>query len=102
MLAKYLEKGLKLQKQKSERSEVDEAMVVWNFDGQVRHRIWDEEIRAGKTIVDLKRRREAVGKVTDFQQDHVITYLTEHAEEIFEPKRILTGGDWLKSYREPD
>lgn len=28
--------------------------------------------------------------------------MTENAEDIFEPKRILTGGDWLKSYREPD
>ena len=32
----------------------------------------------------------------------MITYMTENAEAIFEPKRILTNGDWLKSYREPD
>ena len=31
-----------------------------------------------------------------------MTYMTKYAEEIFEPKRVLTNGDWLKSYREPD
>jgi len=28
--------------------------------------------------------------------------MTRFCEEIFEPKRILSSGDWLKSYREPD
>ena len=32
----------------------------------------------------------------------MVTYMTKHAEEIFEPKRILTSGDWLKTQREPD
>ena len=59
-------------------------------------------MRDKATVVDLKRRKEAVGKVRDFPRDHLITYLTENAEAIFEPKRILTNGDWLKSYREPD
>ena len=29
-------------------------------------------------------------------------YMTRYREEIFEPKRVLTDGDWLKRYREPD
>ena len=28
--------------------------------------------------------------------------MTKHAEQIFEPKRVITNGDWLKSFREPD
>ena len=32
----------------------------------------------------------------------MITYMTKYAEEIFEPKRILSSGDWLKSQREGD
>ena len=30
------------------------------------------------------------------------TYMARYAEEIFEPKRIVDSGDWLKSYKEPD
>ena len=47
-------------------------------------------------------RRLAVGDVSDFPQDKVVAYMTKHAEEIFEPKRITSDSDWLKSYREPD
>ena len=54
------------------------------------------------TIVDLKRRKEAMGKTTDFRTDKLITYMTENAEAIFEPKRILHSSDWLKSFKEPD
>ena len=32
----------------------------------------------------------------------MMIYMSRHAEEIFEPKRILDNGDWLKYYREPD
>ena len=74
----------------------------WNFDGQVRHRIYDPELRKKATVVDRAKRKEAAGRTTDFRDDKLITYLTENAEEIFEPKRILSGGDWLKSFREPD
>ena len=49
-----------------------------------------------------EQRKKAVGAVNDFPQDKVITYMTKNAEEIFEPKRILSDGDWLKTYREPD
>ena len=28
--------------------------------------------------------------------------MARFAEQVFEPKRILSDGDWLKSYREPD
>ena len=44
----------------------------------------------------------AVGTERDFPRDRVVTYMTKFAEEIFEPKRILTNGDWLKTTREPD
>ena len=44
----------------------------------------------------------AVGTEADFPRDRVVTYMTKYAEEIFEPKRILTNGDWLKTTREPD
>ena len=43
-----------------------------------------------------------MGSERDFVDDRVCTYMTKYAEEIFEPKRILTDGDWLKTYREPD
>ena len=32
----------------------------------------------------------------------MVTYMTRYAEEIFEPKRILTSLDWLKRNREPN
>lgn len=32
----------------------------------------------------------------------MITYMTKFAEEIFEPKCILSNTDWLNRYREPD
>ena len=32
----------------------------------------------------------------------MVTYMTKHTEDIFEPKRILHSGDWLKTQREPD
>ena len=82
--------------------QLEDSKVRWYFDGQVRHRLHSQFLRNKPTVVDLNRRKEAVGKVRDFPNDRLITYLTENAEAIFEPKRILTNGDWLKSYREPD
>ena len=79
-----------------------ESKLSWGLDGYVRQRLRDENDREQKPVADLKRRKEAGGKKTDFPNDGLITYLTKHAEEIFEPKRILTDDDWLKHYREPD
>ena len=42
-------------------------------------------------------RKKAVGTVLDFPADKMVTYMTKHAEDIFEPKRILTSSDWLKT-----
>ena len=44
----------------------------------------------------------AVGSEADFPHDPMSIYMTRHAEEIFEPKKIIDDGDWLNSYREPD
>ena len=44
----------------------DDAKVVWNYDGQVRHRLSSQALRNKNTVVDLKKRQEAVGKLTDF------------------------------------
>ena len=43
-----------------------------------------------------------MGTEADFPDDRVVTYMSKYAEEIFEPKRVLTNGDWLKTTREPD
>lgn len=55
-----------------------------------------------KPVMTKQQRALAVGSERDFVDDRVATYMTKYAEDIFEPKRILTDGDWLKSYREPD
>ena len=54
------------------------------------------------TVMSKEARLKAVGSLDDFPRDVVTTYMTKYCEEIFEPKRILTDGDWLKRYREPD
>ena len=54
------------------------------------------------TVMSKQARLKAVGSVDDFPRDVMTTYLTKYCEEIFEPKRVLTDGDWLKRYREPD
>lgn len=54
------------------------------------------------TVVSKQQRLKAVGTEADFPQDVMTTYLTRYAEEIFEPKRVLTDDDWLKRFREPD
>ena len=53
-------------------------------------------------VMSKEARNLAVGKIDDFPEDAMATYMTKYAEQIFEPKRILSDGDWLKSYREPD
>ena len=54
------------------------------------------------TVMTKQQRLKAVGTEQDFPEDPMATYFTRYCEEIFEPKRILSAGDWLKSYREPD
>lgn len=44
----------------------------------------------------------AIGDENTFADDRMMIYMSRHAEEIFEPKKILDDGDWLVSYREPD
>ena len=53
-------------------------------------------------VMTKAQRQKAVGTVQDFPNDAMVTYMTKNAEEIFEPKRILSSGDWLKTQREPD
>ena len=62
----------------------------------------DEQDRIQVPLTNSKKRREAIGKITDFIDDDLITYLTKYAENIFEPKRILNNTDWLKSNKEGD
>jgi len=54
------------------------------------------------TVMNKKSRTKAVGSAQDFADDAMATYLTKHAEQIFEPKRVLSSNDWLARYREPD
>ena len=53
-------------------------------------------------VMTKAQRLKAVGTEADFPEDVVTTYVTKYCEEIFEPKRVLTPGDWLKTTREPD
>ena len=55
-----------------------------------------------KTVMTKEARLKAVGTEADFPQDAMSIYMTRYAEQIFEPKRVLDSGDWLKSYKEPD
>ena len=50
-----------------------------------------------KTVMSNKQRQTAVGTEADFPDDAMMTYMTRHAEQIFEPKRVLDDGDWLNS-----
>ena len=52
-------------------------------------------------MANAKRRKDALGKKSDFEADDLLNSLALYAEEVFEPKRILTDKDWLKSYKEP-
>ena len=47
-----------------------------------------------------EKRLFALGERTDFEDDKMQTFMTINAEKIFEPKKIISGGDWLCSQRE--
>ena len=53
-------------------------------------------------VCSKKKRLLAIGDENEFPNDPMMIYMSRHAEEIFEPKRILDEGDWLNRYREPD
>lgn len=53
-------------------------------------------------VMTKQARLRAVGTEADFPNDAMAKYLTKYAEDIFEPKRVLANGDWLRRYREPD
>ena len=55
-----------------------------------------------KTVMTEEQRIRAIGPMDEFSHDPVTTYMSVHAEEVFEPKRILSKGDWLSKHREPD
>ena len=73
----------------------DRALSEWHSERMEEH----SEI---STVMTKQARKLAIGSINDFPEDAMCTYMSKYAEEIFEPKRILTNGDWLKSYREPD
>ena len=79
-----------------------ESRLNWGLDGYSRQRLRDDADRIKTPLVSAQRRKDALGKTSDFLDDDLITYLTRHVEQIFEPKRILTKNDWLNSYNEPD
>ena len=54
------------------------------------------------TVMSIAARKKAIGTTSDFPEDAMATYLTQYAEEIFEPKCVLAGTDWLARHREPD
>ena len=74
---------------------VGKALSEWHAYRMIEH----EDI---EPVMSKEARKLAVGDVNDFPEDAVCTYMTKYAEKIFEPKRILSSGDWLKRYREPD
>ena len=49
-----------------------------------------------------EKRIWAIGPINAFSHDLVTTYMSKYAEEIFEPKRILSSGDWLNDHKEPN
>ena len=79
----------------------NEIKVVWDFEGHVKQRLIDDSDREKQPVVNIKRRKDALGKKSDFETDALLNSLALHADEIFEPKRILSDKDWLKSYKEP-
>ena len=79
----------------TESNKVGKALSAWHKKKMIEH-------ASIVPVMKQEQRLKAVGTENDFPEDAVTTYITRHAEEIFEPKRILTNNDWLKSYREPD
>lgn len=54
------------------------------------------------TVMRKQARVSAAGTTKDFPEDAMAKYMTKYAEQIFEPKRILSKDDWLNKNREPD
>jgi len=55
------------------------------------------EVKVGEVFSMLEDRLVAVGSVDDFPHDKLLNHLTTNAERLFEPKKIITSSDWLKS-----
>lgn len=66
------------------------------------HRKRMEAHKAIKTVMTKEQRLRAIGPLDEFADDVMDKYMASYAEEIFEPKRILSDGDWLVTNREPD
>jgi len=58
--------------------------------------------RGKNTVMTKEQRIRAIGPMDEFSHDLVTTYMSHHAEEVFEPKRILSRDDWLSQHKEPD
>ena len=56
--------------------------------------------KAIKPFKDTKYRVEAAGSPEDFKDDSLISYLTQNAEEIYNPKCIISRHDWLACQKE--
>jgi len=56
-------------------------------------------VKKGKIFSGLKYRVAAVG--VKIPGDDMINYLADHAEELFEPKRVIKSDDWLAENNEP-
>ena len=74
---------------------VGKALSEWHKKRMLEH-------ASIKPVQTKDQRIRAIGPKTDFARDRVCTYMTQYAEEIFEPKRVLSEHDWLRRYREPD
>ena len=77
-------------------------LCEWVYDYGAKHQLVNKNLKQLKPYANLKRRQTALGEITDFIKDKLITYLTENAENIFVPKRILTSNDWLATQKETD
>lgn len=75
--------------------EVGKALSYEHMSKMIKH-------RAIVPVMKKEQRVKACGTIRDFPDDPMVTYMTKYAEQIFEPKRILTSGDWLKTQHEPD
>ena len=80
---------------KMDNSKVGRALSLWHARRMEQH-------KHIKTVMTKQQRIQAIGKIDEFCNDRMTTYMSKHAEEIFEPKRILDDSDWLVTHREPD
>ena len=88
-------KGVSAPKSRPKVSNVGKALSLEHATRMVEH-------AKINPVTSKEARRKAVGTEADFPNDAMASYLVRHAEEIFEPKRVLDPFDWLKKYREPD